>query len=112
MNEKVSYVKIGVIGLVMGIIGAIVGFIPMEFLHSLLYGILGSYIPRGGPSVLLFLISGYPMIWGEIIILPIGGAIFGFIGSFIGLKRQSSRLWLWGGVAGFLFNLFVSFWAQ
>ena len=111
MNEKPSYLKTVATGLVMGVIGAIVGFFPMMFLHGWLYEMFDSYISPG-PSILLFLVAGFPMPFAGIFILPIGGAIFGCIGSFIGMKRHSSRLWLWGGVAGFLFNFFVSFWAQ
>ena len=52
----------------------------------------------------------YP-IWvnAMFIVLPIGGALFGIVGAIIGLLRNSTRVWLWGGIAGLLFNFVVSF---
>ena len=113
-TEKPPYLKSVAIGLGTGVIGAIIGFFPILFLHwylgNSLRGVYGSW--NTIPKFLLYLVAGYTMPFGGVIFVPIGGAVFGCIGSLIGLKRHSPRLWLWGGIAGFLFNFFVSFTAQ
>ncbi len=115
MNEKPSYLKTVLIGLVMGLIGSIVGFIPVMYLHYqltdfLVYKIFGSY--NTTPDALLYLVAGLPLPFAGILIVPIGGAIFGIIGALVGLRRHSVRIWLWAGIAGLLVNFLVSFWAQ
>jgi hypothetical protein len=115
MNEKPSFLKAGAIGLIAGIIGSILGAIPFGIVHYFLTDILvnkifGSYAAT--PMTLLILAGGLPLPILAVICLPIGGAIFGLAGAFIGLQRNSSKLWLWGGLAGVLFNLFVSFMSQ
>ena len=94
MTESLSFIKAGGIGLIMGIIGVIVGFLPVMFLKNYLG------------------IFGFPLPWAGIIILPIGSALFGIIGTSIAWFSSSQHIWLWGSVAGLLFNFCVSFWAQ
>ena len=115
MNEILSYIKTGAVGLVMGVFGSIIGFFPFMFLRDQLIDFFvwktyGSYSKT--PDFLLYLIGGLPLPFDLIIILPIGGALFGIIGAIIGLLRHSTRVWLWAGVAGLLFNFLVSFWSQ
>lgn len=87
-------------------VGAAIGFFPILMLHYKLWDLVkNSEISKS----LLYILIGYPMPWTGMIFLPIGGVIFGCIGSLIGLKMRSRRLWLWGGVAGLLFNFLVSF---
>ncbi|MBI5352390.1 MAG: hypothetical protein HZB50_07105 [Chloroflexi bacterium] len=116
MNEKPSYFKTGSIGAVAGTIGAILGAIPFGLLHYFLNDFLVKNIfgesPKAMPTSLMLLVSGLPLpFFIGTICIPIGGALFGLTGAFIGMRRGSSRLWLWGGVSGLLFNLFVSCWA-
>jgi hypothetical protein len=108
-TEKLPYLKTALIGMGTGVIGAIVGFFPILFLHYRLWDLVKNTTMSG---FLLRLVVGYTMPWQGVIFVPIGGAVFGCIGSLIGLKMHSRWLWLWGGVAGLLFNLFVSFSAQ
>jgi len=115
MNEKSSYLKTSSIGIIAGTIGAILGAIPFNFLHYFLNDLLVKNVfgsLETEPTSLMLLVSGLPLpFFVGIICIPIGGALFGLIGAFIGTKRNSSRLWLWSGVSGLLFNLFVSCWA-
>jgi hypothetical protein len=112
MNEKPSYFKTGSIGVVAGTIGAIIGAIPFSILHSFMYDFLAKNIfgySKAMPTSLMLLVSGLPLpFFIGFICVPIGGALFGLTGAFIGMRRGSSRLWLWGGLSGLLFNLFVS----
>lgn len=108
-SEKLPYLKTALIGMGTGVIGAAIGFVPILFLHYKLWDFVKDLAI---PESILYILVGYPMPWGGVIFLPIGGAVFGSVGSLIGLKRHSRRLWLWGGVAGLLFNFFVSFSAQ
>lgn len=94
MNDLFSFIKAGIIGLVMGGIGAVVGFLPILFIKSY----IGYF--------------GFPLPWNAIIIVPIGGAFFGLMGATFARLSGSSQTWLWGGIAGLLFNFCVSFWAQ
>ena len=102
-------------GLFAGIMGAIIGAIPIQllkyFLDNLLVSIYGSY--GAIPVSLEFLVWGIPLpfvlAW---ICVPIGGALFGIVGVTIAFNRNSTRVWLWGGIAGFLSNLLVGFMSQ
>jgi len=105
-KEMLPYLKSAAIGLGTGVIGAAIGFFPILFLHYKLWDLVKN---TAIPESLLYVLIGYPMPWIGMIFLPIGGAIFGCIGSLIGLKMRSRRLWLWGTIAGLLFNFFVSF---
>ena len=108
-TEKLPYLKTALIGMGTGVIGAGIGFFPILFLHYKIWDLVKNIEI---PESLLYVLVGRPMSWEGVIFLPIGGAVFGCIGSLIGLQIHSQRLWLWGGVAGLLFNLFVSFSAQ
>jgi len=105
-REMLLYLKSATIGLGTGVIGAAIGFFPILFLHYKLWDLVKNIAI---PKSLLYLLTGYPMPWMGMVFLPIGGAVFGCIGSLIGFKMHSRRLWLWGSVAGLLFNFFVSF---
>ena len=109
MNNFLNYLKAGGIGLIAGIIGAVIGFLPIDLLkiflvESILLRVFGSY--GAIPDYLLY-ITGLPLPSYGVVLVPIGGALFGIIGALIGLGRHSSRVWLWGGIFGLLFNLFI-----
>lgn len=114
MKKILPYLKSAVIGMVMGGIGAILGVFPMLHLRSQIFGLLirtySSY--RAIPEILLSLINGFPLDIGAILYLPVGGLLFGLAGAAVGLLRRSSRIWLWGLMAGLLLNFLVSFHAQ
>ena len=112
-NRIVDYIRARLIGLGAGIIGVLIGIYPINLLryqitYFVVYSIFGSY--NATPNILLSLLNGYP-IWVNLmfIVVPIGGALFGIIGAIIGLLRNSTRVWLWGGIAGLVFNFVVSF---
>lgn len=114
MDKIVPYLKAGAVGFITGICGAILGAIPIGLLHYFiaegLVKIFGSYAAT--PGILLFTLGGFPLPFMAAIIVPICGSLFGIIGAIVGLMRHSRRVWLWGGISGFLFNFLVSFWAQ
>jgi len=115
MEEKPFNPKTGILCAVSGIIGAIIGFMPINQLHwylnnHFLVPVYGHY--NNVPKFLYHLINGivlyfYPPLIVAVII--IGGTIFGILGAKVGRTRSSHRLWLWAGISGFLFNFFVSF---
>ena len=109
INNRPPYIKTGVVGLVAGFLGAITGLILINSLRWYLYSI----IDFAHNSYADILINGIPLTLeaGGTIAL-IGGPLFGIMGTFVGLKRQSSRLWLWGVISGSLINLFFSVWPQ
>lgn len=122
---KRTYRKEKVIGAIAGLIAALISFYPimlvrwssMEYLND----VYGGY--NDIPDLLMLLVMGFPfpaMFW--IASVAIGGMIFGAIGALRAQKRHIARkgesnplstakLWLWGGLSGFLINAFVSFWS-
>lgn len=120
MNEKpspitlIAIIKAIAIGFIMGVIGVSIGAFPIMYLRNQVFeflkSIYGSYFAV--PDVLHYLVLGYPLYIGAIVLLPVGGALVGIIGAVIGLIKRSTRTWLWGGVAGLLLNFIVSFHAQ
>ena len=113
MVEKPTFQKAIIIGLSAGTIGAIIGFVPVYYLKTSLFEFILDVFNLTGKLrytiVDIFelgipIYPQHPVTW---LVLPIGGSIFGCIGSFIGLQRNSSRLWLWGVLFGVLINFFV-----
>ncbi len=111
-----------VIGLIAGIIGAALGFLPFAYWHEFA-GSRVNELPGDTSSILFILAYGLPLpMVAVFVVLPIGGAIMGVIGVKIGLKRHLNKngnpdrvktvaVW-WGLIFGFLFNLFVGFFSQ
>jgi hypothetical protein len=113
------------IGIIAGIIGAILGFRPFAIWHESLGGLVESIdVRRNAIISILYLLTyglGFPAV-AAYVVLPLGGAVTGVIGANIGTKRylkkntgvdriRSVAFW-WGLVFGFLFNLFVGFYSQ
>ena len=126
---EIDQQKARVIGGVSGLIGSLLGVIPIgilrEYLQHLFFS--GRGVNIGGPYDLFdlfsFLLTGIPLPFMGIFIVPICGVLFGILGVNTYRKRQNKsgslteklfkrRLWLIGGISGFLFNFLVSFWAQ
>jgi|GEM_PF-3777405 len=108
-----------VTGLVAGVIGAALGFLPFGIFHQWLAGFLPTDV-----SVILFILAfGYPLpLLATLVVLPLGGAIMGVVGTNIGLKIYlkknigNDHLWrvafFWGLIFGFLINIFFGFYSQ
>ncbi len=122
-----SYSKstITVIGLIGGVIGAALGFVPFFFLHEFLGSLVNdTHVPRETFTIILFILAyglGFPSI-AALVVLPLGGAITGIIGAKIGTKRYLKKnmgndrirpvsFW-WGLIFGFFYNLLVGFYNQ
>jgi len=113
LNEKSAFRKIIVSGIVVGSLGAIIGFVPVYFLKISLYEIIIEIFNLTGRlrhsivDIFEWGIPIYPQDPITWLVLPLGGSIFGCVGAFIGLRRNSLRLWLWSGLFGVLINFFV-----
>jgi len=115
MEEQPFEFKTLVIAAIAGIFGAAIGFMPINRLHwylnnNLLVPVYGHYYDT--PKLLYHLVNGIVLYFYPpfvVIVVVLGGIIFGIIGAVIGRKKNSRRLWLWAGISGFIFNLFVSF---
>lgn len=106
MNDKLSRSKIVAIGAISGIIGAIIGLIPVIYLRSLLISFLELF--RDSIPWEIYMLADGIELWFPVflIVFPVSAALMGIIGVVIGSKKHSTRLWLWGGIAGSLINLF------
>jgi len=114
-----------IIGATSGGIGALLGAIPIGALHYFLQDLMfsGRGVNIGGPydlyDLYTFLFIGIPLPLMGIFVIPLGGVMFGIIGINNYLRKLKTpdklfrkRSWLIGGIAGLLFNLFVSVWPQ
>jgi hypothetical protein len=121
---RISPVSAGVAGMGCGMVAAVVAFLPIMLLQMWLLGLLARI---AGPAYdlplpLILLFTGLPLPWALILIVPVGGALLGLVGSIAGLrqaqkKAQPARVqWrvalLWAALSGAAINLLVSFWAQ
>ena len=121
-DRSYSISKVTVIGLIAGIVGAVLGFIPFAILHEFLGGLVRD-MPGDTSTILFILAYGLPLpIIVFLFVLPLGGIIMGIIGANVGVKRSLKKksgnknvkavaFW-WGLIFGFLFNLFVGFFNQ
>lgn len=129
MDDNIDERKYRIIGAVSGLIGSLLGAIPIGALHYYLQDLMfsGRGVSIGGPYDLIDLVSfifiGIPLPFMGIFVIPVGGVLLGMIVTNIFMKRYlasgedieksiGKRLWIIGGISGILFNLFVSVWAQ
>jgi cell division protein FtsX len=108
-RKRPSLLKAMLAGFFMGALGSIAGFFPITYLHNFLNP-YAMHLERG--SLLRTLMLGYPLYIGAVFYLPAVGALVGVLTGILAYLRKSRRAWLWGFLAGFLLNLFVSFWAM
>jgi hypothetical protein len=120
----ISPAAAGLSGMGCGMVAAVVAFLPLMFLQIWLFDqvaqIAGPIYDL--PLPLLLLLTGLPLPWFFILVVPTGGALLGLFGALLGMRRaqqkgQSVRLqWraalLWAALGGAAVNLLVSFWAQ
>ena len=109
-----------IIGLIAGMEGAALGYVPFAYWHELLASRVNN-LPGDTSRPLFILAYGFPLpMTAAFIVLPIGGAIMGMIaarmGLFINKKRKTNKTkivaFMWGLVFGFFFNMFVGFFNQ
>ena len=121
-DQSYSKGEVTVIGLIAGIVGAVLGFIPFAILHEFLGGLVND-MPGDTSTILFILAYGLPLpMVAVIVVLPLGGIIMGIIGANVGAKRYIKKIsgnknvkavaFWWGLIFGFLFNLFVGFFNQ
>jgi hypothetical protein len=115
--------KTGLTGIGCGLIAAIVTFVPISLVR---FFVAQQWMPLWANSDLsllhLFLVTGLPLPWALILVMPLGGALLGLLGAVVGVWRAQRRgvpaykqlrvAMVWGGLGGTAVHLFVSFWAQ